>query len=273
MNTRVEQDEKKTVGQLLQEARVARGISRNEAAAATRIKAIFLSAMEEDDYHLLPDEQYLLRFLGEYATFLNLDLQDIRRRFVRQIARDRGSLAVFPVKRTVTLSVRRFLPALLLLAVLIPAAFIGVSLLANRGWEAQRAERVERFEVVREAPRTEGTSVTGEPGGVETRAIPGIPDRPALSEDDGATYVLRATTKEMTWMLVTIDGGETRDVLLREGEVWEWHAQDGFVVTIGNAGGVELTLNGEQLPPLGEPGQVIRDLRVPADYSPPAQLR
>ena len=76
----------------------------------------------------------------------------------------------------------------------------------------------------------------------------------------------------MTWMLVTIDGGETRDVLLRAGETWEWHAQEGFVVTIGNAGGVKLTLNGRPLPPLGGVGVVIRDLRVPTEYAPPAGL-
>lgn len=266
-------ENKRTVGLLLRAAREARGITREEAAAATRIKGVFLAAMEEDDYHLLPDEQYLLRFLGEYAAFLDLDLQDIRRRFVQQIARDRSSLAVFPVKRTVTLSLRRLLPALLVLAFLIPVLFIGLSLLANRGREAPRSERAETSEAVavREAPHAEPPPRTEETVGPVGSVLPAIPDHPTPTETPEAAYTLRATTNEMTWMLVTIDGGETRDVLLRAGETWEWHAQKGFVVTIGNAGGVTLTLNGHPLPPLGEVGEVIRDLRVPVVYAPPAE--
>lgn len=64
-------------------------------------------------------------------------------------------------------------------------------------------------------------------------------------------------------MLVTIDGGETKDVLLQAGETWVWRAQRGFVVTLGNAAGVALVVNGHPVPPLGRPGEVIRNLRLP----------
>ncbi len=263
----MEQDEKLTVGQSLRVAREARGISREEAAAATRIKAVFLSAMEEDDYHLLPDERYLLRFVGEYATFLNLNPEEVQRRFSQRIGRDRGSLAIFPVKRTVTLSVRRLLPAILLVAFLVPSVFIGLSLMANWDRESQEPERAARSQSVRVGPPKKPL-----PGARETVAAdPSAPARPALpdpgvpSDGQEAAYTLRAQAQEMTWMLVTIDGRETRDVLLRAGETWEWRAKESFVVTVGNAGGVALLLNGTSLPPLGEPGQVIRDLRLPAE--------
>ncbi|MGH7423492.1 MAG: helix-turn-helix domain-containing protein, partial [Candidatus Methylomirabilales bacterium] len=117
----MEQEDKRTVGQLLRAAREALGISREEAAAVTRIKPVFLAALEEDDYHLLPDERYLLRFLEEYARFLNVDARTVQDRFSEQIARDPGSLVVFPVKRTITVPLRGLVPALLLLAVLIPS--------------------------------------------------------------------------------------------------------------------------------------------------------
>ncbi|MFQ5848394.1 MAG: helix-turn-helix domain-containing protein [Candidatus Methylomirabilales bacterium] len=269
----MEHEEKKTVGQLLRAAREARGISRDAAAASTGIKSIFLTAMEEDDYHLLPDERYLLRFLEEYATFLGLDPQGVERCFAQQIAGGRGSLAIFPVKRTVTLSVRRLLPALLLLAFFIPSVFVALSLLSNPAQEGQRPERPERPEMVGGGapagtlPRTGGTVAANR---VAT-AAPGRPPAAASSAAEGAAYTLRAQAQEMTWMLVTIDGRETRDVLLRAGETWEWHADEGFVVTLGNAGGVELILNGRSLPQLGAPGQVVRDLHLPAGMTPSAE--
>jgi len=256
----MEQQDKRTVGQLLRTAREALGISREEAAAVTRIKPVFLTALEEDDYHLLPDERYLLRFLEEYARFLNIDAQAVQDRFSEQIARDPGSLAVFPVKRTITVPLRGLVPALLLLAVLIPSAFIGFSLLLNRPRGGQTPDRGERPEL---------TPETGSPAPIAA-STPALSQPPVLPDVQGGK-TLRAQAKEMTWLLVTIDGRETRDVLLRAGETWEWRAQESFVLTVGNAGGVELILNGRPLPPLGEPGQVVRDIRLPPESPAPPE--
>ena len=256
----MEQQDKRTVGQLLRTAREALGISREEAAAVTRIKPVFLTALEEDDYHLLPDERYLLRFLEEYARFLKIDAQPVQDRFSEQIARDPGPLAVFPVKRTITVPLRGLVPALLLLAVLIPSAFIGFSLLLNRPRGDHAPDRGERPEL---------TSETGSPAPIAA-STPALSQPPVLPDVQGGK-TLRAQAKEMTWLLVTIDGRETRDVLLRAGETWEWRAQESFVLTVGNAGGVELILNGRPLPPLGEPGQVIRDIRLPPEAPAPPE--
>jgi len=256
----MEQQDKRTVGQLLRTAREALGISREEAAAVTRIKPVFLTALEEDDYHLLPDERYLLRFLEEYARFLKIDAQPVQDRFSEQIARDPGPLAVFPVKRTITVPLRGLVPALLLLAVLIPSAFIGFSLLLNRPRGDHAPDRGERPEL---------TPETGSPAPIAA-STPALSQPPVLPDVQGGK-TLRAQAKEMTWLLVTIDGRETRDVLLRAGETWEWRAQESFILTVGNAGGVELILNGRPLPPLGEPGQVIRDIRLPPEAPAPPE--
>jgi len=267
MNGRaMEQEDKRTVGQLLRAAREARGISREEAAAVTRIKPVFLAALEEDDYHLLPDERYLLRFLEEYARFLNVDARAVQGRFAEQIAPDPGSLAVFPVKRTITVPLRGLVPALLLLAIVIPSAFIGFSLLLNRTRGGQTPDRGERPELTREALPVRSPPSTPETGSPAPVAA-GTPtlSQPPISPGAQEAKTLRAQAKEMTWMLVTIDGRETRDVLLRAGETWQWRAQEGFVLTVGNAGGVELILDGRRLPPLGEPGQVVRDIRLPPE--------
>ena len=43
----------------------------------------------------------------------------------------------------------------------------------------------------------------------------------------------------------------------------EWISNEPFVLSIGNAGGVTLELNGRLLPPLGPSGTVIARLVVP----------
>lgn len=53
-------------------------------------------------------------------------------------------------------------------------------------------------------------------------------------------------------------------VLLQMGQVAQFIGDEGFVVTLGNAGGVDLTLNGNPVPSLGKSGQLIRDVAIPA---------
>jgi transcriptional regulator with XRE-family HTH domain len=61
------------LGQLLREARERRGASLAEAERATRIRARFLAALEEERFDLLPGHAYARAFLREYAEFLGLD--------------------------------------------------------------------------------------------------------------------------------------------------------------------------------------------------------
>lgn len=69
-------------------------------------------------------------------------------------------------------------------------------------------------------------------------------------------------------MTVRADGGQEREVLLQKGQIARFVADTGFIVTVGNAGGVEFSLNGQPLPSLGASGQVIRDLAIPPARGP-----
>ena len=76
-------------------------------------------------------------------------------------------------------------------------------------------------------------------------------------------HQLRVQAKERAWLRVTIDGHRTQALLLQPGQSAQWSAESAFVLILGNAGGIELTLDGQRLPPLGKSGQVIR-VRLPA---------
>jgi cytoskeleton protein RodZ len=76
-------------------------------------------------------------------------------------------------------------------------------------------------------------------------------------------FLLTARALEPAWMAVRADGGQVREVLLQKGQTARFSAERGFLVTLGNAGGVDIQLNGERIPSLGASGQVIRDLALP----------
>ena len=67
---------------------------------------------------------------------------------------------------------------------------------------------------------------------------------------------------ELSWVVVQIDGGSPQEALLRPGEKARWKGQDQFILTLGNAGGVKVELNGKPLKPFGPSGKVARDIVI-----------
>jgi hypothetical protein len=54
-----------------------------------------------------------------------------------------------------------------------------------------------------------------------------------------------------------VDGALAEESVLREGDTRSWQAASSITLRTGNAGGLQLTLNGESLGPLGGVGEVV----------------
>jgi len=104
-----------------------------------------------------------------------------------------------------------------------------------------------------------------------TSAEPAAPRPPALPNIERAIgevtapYRLIARTNEATWIRVRTGDGRSSDETVPAGEIREWVSDRPFVLTVGNAGGVSLELNGRALPPLGPSGAVIQRLVLPPE--------
>jgi cytoskeleton protein RodZ len=76
---------------------------------------------------------------------------------------------------------------------------------------------------------------------------------------DGS-MVLAIEALELTWVVVQVDSGSPEEALMRPGERVQWKASDRFTLTLGNAGGVRVELNGKEQGPFGNSGKVARDI-------------
>ena len=112
-----------------------------------------------------------------------------------------------------------------------------------------------------------GASAPTPPGDATVPAAPRpaatVPGLEGLRGSVSSPYRLVARTYEATWIRVRTEDGRTSEETLPAGESREWVSDRPFVVTIGNAGGVTLELNGRALPPLGGTGVVIHRLVLP----------
>lgn len=74
-----------TVGGILRDARERAGYSLREVAGLLRIRHAYLQAMEEGRFKDLPGSVYAVGFLKTYAELLDLDTDDLVRRFKSEI--------------------------------------------------------------------------------------------------------------------------------------------------------------------------------------------
>jgi len=75
------------IGETLREARMRRRIDMSEVEAATKVRAKYLRALENEEWDLLPGPTFVKTFLRTYAEYLELDartlVQEYRQRFER----------------------------------------------------------------------------------------------------------------------------------------------------------------------------------------------
>ena len=99
-------------------------------------------------------------------------------------------------------------------------------------------------------PATPSSALT-----LQTSQIPQVPS---------GLHQLRIHAVEETWLRVVIDGEQTKDVMLSPNQQVQWEARSNFTLTVGNAGGIEVALDGNPVPPLGQSGEVVRGVRLPS---------
>jgi len=99
----------------------------------------------------------------------------------------------------------------------------------------------------------------------ELTTVPGDETVPPLSPPPGTdTYQVVITAGETTWIRIEEESREPAEILMQPGERFEETFGGETLFIIGNAGGIDITYNGDSLGSLGRHGQVV-NLKLPAD--------
>lgn len=97
-----------SVGIRLRRAREARRLSLGDVAAATKISATALEALERDDYGRVPGGIYGRSFVRSYAELVELDAIDIVQGFESAVAQHQREVANRRAQPKVTAGDREF---------------------------------------------------------------------------------------------------------------------------------------------------------------------
>jgi cytoskeleton protein RodZ len=243
-----------SLGVYLRGLREAKGVSLDDISRSTRVGRRHLEALESDQLEDLPARVFVKGFIRAYCETLEAP-PDHAYDLFRQTAGEPTRPERSAVRPSFGPRPRRGGP-LLVSAILVLA--LGGSLFAlHLGLKAPPREKLQASSVTPRPPEPAAATSAAPAPPAPTPPIPVA--KPAASQ----RLVMRAI--EPTWVRVQIDDGQIAEELLPTGAVREWTAARRFVLTVGNAGGLEVDFNGRRIPPLGARGAVIQRLVLPPD--------
>ena len=77
-----------------------------------------------------------------------------------------------------------------------------------------------------------------------------------------SAIMLGVRAKQDCWIELRADGRLMFRRTLKKGQFESWQAKDKIEFSLGNAGGIELELNGKAIPSIGRRGQVVRNITI-----------
>ncbi len=239
------------LGIYLRELRAARGVGLDEVARATRVGRRYLEALESDSLAELPAPVFTKGYIRAYCRALGEPPDEALARYGDMVS---ANPATTPPARPARSAEWRGGSLLVSLALLV---MFGAGLLVFTLSVQSRAPRVLAPPAAPASPRS--VPPIGAAGSLRSSATP---------HEAGAVRLV-ARTSEQTWIRVETDDQRLAEETLPPGTTREWVSPNRFILTIGNAGGITLELNGRPVPPLGPRGAVIRKLVLPPEAGAP----
>jgi len=258
-----------TFGENLRRERELRGITLPELANFTKINLRHLQALENDRFAELPGGVFNRGFVRGVARYMKLDEHHWVGEFVRAAGEEPEILARYapPGPPAAAGSRRGLWSFALLLLVFGVGAYLIHELRLRRAAEASPV--VPAAALASPAQPETGAPPALKPASETRTARAPEPDAPAAASVTPAELRLQVDALEEAWVSISVDGEPLYSGLMKSGETRSFRASGSITLTTGNASAVVLTLNGETLPPLGNPGErknltlTARDLKPP----------
>jgi cytoskeleton protein RodZ len=246
--------EKTPFGDHLRREREMRGVSLEEISKTTRIGVRFLEALEGEQWDRLPGGVFNRGFIRAVARYLGLDEE----RLVGEYAlatNDRAETAVWalPPVSEKPAAEKPERSSVLLGAV----SFALVVALCAGGWWAWteyggaflnwRRPPPAPPSVKTPAPPHTGEEIAGSPKpGSEANTSTSLPDTSLLE--------LKVEASKATEVSVLSDGKKLFSGRIKAGGIQRYVAKERFEVSVKDSIAILLELNGQTVPPLGQPG-------------------
>ena len=250
-------------GNRFRSARESKDLKLKEIAQETRISARFLRAIEEETFHNLPGGLFNRGFIRTYAIRLGIDPEQCVSEYKDLVGETDADESQPLQKVSLETSEGHVLPiavgSLIVLVVLfyVFARDSGMPTEAAAPRIAETAVSAVREPAIIPQLTLETPGPVIRPSQVSAPA-PGTTRTELTESSNNANGVdVRIDVHRDTWVSVQSDGEAiVEGVILGAGTTRLYSASEALEMTIGNAAGLTLSINGREVPTLGRHGQV-----------------
>lgn len=242
------------------------GKTLEEVSQELRVSRKYIQGIEEEQFAKWPPKVFSAGFIRAYARLLDEDPEPVLSEYyayIGTLSREERPLPETPqwIEREHRRGSRRAAYALAACGVLLAGILLA--------WYSVRTAPTPPREIAIPPPvAAESPAASSHPDNAVTAEPPvsaNLPGAGSVPPEEapvhagvagGPPYQLLLEASELSWVMYSTDGAGPVDVMLYPGERISLQAQRTIYLKLGNAGGVQGTLNGETLPSFGEQGQV-----------------
>lgn len=261
------------IGALLERKRREKGLSLKDVEHATKIRSRYLEGLEREDYESLPDAVYVRGFLKTYANFLGLDgerlSRELRDRRAPRRERQLGHQAAPPATEFEEplippgdlddaergwISRRTILPIALAVLVLTAGALYFIGSRSNTG-PADEPQQNTPVEYTPAESESAPASPQVSPENTATQALTNPVQQTTTPQAPANTVrVTLRVTGSPSWLSIQTDGTNVYNQVAQPGFSQTFEGRN-VTLTTGNAGAVQVEVDGRDMGYLGGYGQ------------------
>ncbi|WP_306328789.1 helix-turn-helix domain-containing protein [Streptomyces venezuelae] len=247
-------DDRDSIGRALQQTRIAAGLTVEEVSASTRVRIPIVHAIEEDDFSRCGGDVYARGHIRTLARAVGLDPAPL----IEQYDAEHGGRPA-PTPAAPLFEAERIRPeprrpnwtAAMVAAIVAVVGFVGFTMFD--GNDAPKGSAVADGP----APAPEKASSAAKPKPVKPAPKPSESAIAAVPQDK-VTVKMTATDGKSWISAKAADGKLLFDGLLLNGESKTFQDDERIDLVLGNAGAIELYVNGKKVADKFESGQVER---------------
>jgi cytoskeleton protein RodZ len=227
------------LGERFRAAREARGLSLSDVSEQIRIRTVYLAAIEDENWNTIGAPVYIRGFIRTYARFLGIEPEEAVAAFNR-VQPAPPAAHHLPAEEPASRAPGRVRGSALVWV----ASAVAVLLIAFVVYNELTMRRGETAVSLTTATPAAAVAPSIAPARQASLAVADEPKSLAL--------VLSATS----WLRVTVDGNVSMEGTFPAGTSKTFHGRNALV-RIGNAGGVEVYVDGRDVGKLGKSGDVV----------------
>lgn len=244
-------------GHKFKEQREKLGYTLDAVEEETKIRKLYLDALERDNYVILPPRVYATGFVKRYARFLNLDEEEMVAAF-KEMAYgnepEKPEEIVAEPQQDFRFNWKNMMAAVMFLIIAVWVGTHVVNAIIDRSTE-QGDSGVPGIEQREEAADEPGKNLAddSEPGKDEGK-------KAQVAE-------VRIEAHNPCWIQATVDGENEYRGILASGQSKLFKGEQSVSLVLGNAGGVDIYYNGEKMPSPGSTGQRVEKIFTVSEHA------